>query len=343
MSLIEKLTALGDPNTVSDLWLSPGQNVAIEGVRPRTLTNVQLTESDFKELRGLCKLPADACDQNTTAVIGPNRYRINFYRAGGDDRAALRLLKETIPTPQELRIPQQIIDICLKSTNGIILFAGSTGSGKSTTLASILQYWAQRNPGHVVTLEAPVEYILSGVDPLQFSQREIGRDVPSFQVGLKSALRQSPKIIMVQEIVDPESALAAIDAAQTGHLVLSTLHTGKVKQTIQSLLKLVPEARLSHVTHTFASVFKAVICQRLIRVPVANGRPNEMTRFAIHEVATWTQTMANFIVKNQMDHLENEIITGRSVGHQTFELSVDKAIAEGLMQPSAKKSVMEAL
>lgn len=343
MCLIEKITALSDPESISDLWLSPGQKVAVEGARPRTLSQTEITPEEYTYLRNLCRLPADACDLNTTAVIGPNRFRINFYRASGRDRAALRLLKETVPTPEALRVPKQIVEICMRATNGIVLFAGATGSGKSTSLASILQHWAQQNSGHVVTLEAPIEYLLVGTDPLQFSQREVGLDVPSFQIGLKSALRQFPKIIMVQEIIDPESALAAIDAAQTGHLVFSTLHTGRVKQTIQSLLKLLPEARLSHATHTFAHVFKAIVCQRLVRVPVVGSKAGEMTRFAIHEVATWTQTMANFIVKNQMDHLDGEIITGRSVGHQTFELSIDKAIAEGLMQPSAKKAVMESL
>src|SRR5690606_40998277 len=119
-------------------------------------------------------------------------------------------------------------------------------------LASLLQEWARIHPGHIVTLEDPVEYLLQGRDPLQFSQREVGRDVESFASGLSSALRQAPKVILVQEIRDPESALAAINAAQTGHLVLTTLHTGRVKQSIQSLLKMIPEGRVDQATYAFS-------------------------------------------------------------------------------------------
>lgn len=341
MPLADTIRRLANPLTVSDLWFSPGERIAIEGVLPRSVTETVLGDADWAELTALCGLGERPCDKNATVVIGDQRYRVNFFVAQGKARAALRLIRGDIPVPSALRVPKQVIDAVCRHTDGIVIIAGATGSGKSTTLASLLQEWARQHSGHIVTLEDPVEYLLQGQDPLQFSQREVGRDVESFSSGLASALRQSPKIILVQEIRDPESALAAINAAQTGHLVLTTLHTGRVKQSIQSFLKLIPEGRLDHATHAFASCFKAIVCQRLVRTDGGPGK--ERTRFAIHEVAMATRTISNHIQRSQFDLIENEIITGRSSGHQTFELSIDNAINERIIPTSAKKPIMDTL
>jgi twitching motility protein PilT len=328
-------------NRLSDVWVSPQAPIAVEGVNPRVITPHVFAQAHWQELVDRAGFEGVPCDKNTTVKIANRRFRVNFFQVQGVPRASMRLLNDHIPTPTDLRIPKQIVEALLRYNDGIIVVAGSTGSGKSTTLASLLQAWAQEHSGHVVTLEDPIEYLLTGRDPLQFSQREVGKDVASFALGLSSAVRQAPKIIMVQEIRDPESAIAAISAAQTGHLVLTTLHTGKVKQSIQAILKLVPEGRLEGATFAFANCFRAIMCQRLVRSVAPNGK--DLRRFAIHEVAMATRVISNHIVKGTFDLLENELITGRQSGHQTYELSIDNAIKDNVISPSAKKAIMDTI
>lgn len=190
------------------------------------------------------------------------RFRINAYFEQGKMALAIRIIKLKIPRIESLNLPRVLLKLT-EYKNGIILVTGSTGSGKSTTMASLLDYINHKSAKHIITIEDPIEYVFQEKKSI-IHQREIGIDVKSFNRGLRAALREDPDIILIGEMRDKETIEAALNAAETGHLVISTLHTVDVKETINRTILPFPPFQQNEIRIQLASVLRSVVCMRLL-------------------------------------------------------------------------------
>jgi len=196
------------------------------------------------------------------AIPKVSRFRVNIYKQRGTFAINLRVLKTKIPSFEELMLPEKLKEIALES-RGLVLVTGPTGSGKSTTLAAMLDYRNQREKETIITIEDPIEYIFQ--DKMCYiAQREVGLDTKSFYTGLRAALREDPDVILVGEMRDLETIETALRAAETGHFVLSTLHTQDAKDTLNRIINMFPSNEQNHLRILLAAVLKAVISQRLL-------------------------------------------------------------------------------
>ena len=254
------------------------------------------------------------------ALPDVGRFRVNAFLSHGQPNMVFRHVKTQIPTIDELRLPSILKNVAL-SPRGIILAAGSTGSGKSTTLAGMLQHINMHQHSRIITIEDPIEYLFTDQKAI-ISQREVGLDTQSFGHALKHVLRQDPDVIMVGEMRDASSFMAALAAAETGHLVMSTLHTGTAPQSINRILDFFPASERDQVRMSLASNLRAVVCQRLI--PRIGG-----TVIPACEILINTPTVRKLIEKNKLDVLEAAVETGREDGMQTFNQAVYNLIKAG--------------
>lgn len=202
------------------------------------------------------------------SIPGVSRFRVNIYKQRGTFAFAFRILKTVIPTIDELMLPQKLKDIALEK-RGLVLVTGPTGSGKSTTLASMIDYRNEREKDVIITIEDPIEYIFKDKNSY-IVQREIGLDTKNFSTALRAALREDPDVILVGEMRDLETIETAIRAAETGHLVFSTLHTQNAKETINRIIDMFPLEAQNQIRMLLAATLKAVISQRL--VPRKDGK-----------------------------------------------------------------------
>jgi len=250
------------------------------------------------------------------------RFRVNVFVCHGKPALALRHVKTAIPTFEDLRLPPKLKALAM-SPRGIILASGTTGSGKSTTLAAMLNEINQHRKCRVITIEDPIEYIFE--DNLAvISQREVGLDTMSFHASLKHVLRQDPDVIMIGEMRDAESFMAALSAAETGHLIFSTLHTGSAAQSITRILDFFPASERDQIRMSLASNVRAVICQRLI--PCIDGAIVPAVELMVNN-----STVTKIIEKNVLGKLEAAVETGAEDGMQTFNQSIYKLIRGGLI------------
>lgn len=196
-------------------------------------------------------------------IPGGNRLRVNLYKSLGQLAAVLRPIKDEIPDFASLGLPEALFTTWLERLSGLVLVTGPTGSGKSTSLAACLQWINQHHRRHIVTIEDPVEYLFHN-DQCYFSQREIRSDTESFAVALRASLRQSPDVILLGEIRDEETALIALQAAETGHLVLATLHSSSVADTMERLTNLFTPAQRDSALALLSAHLIGVLCQQLL-------------------------------------------------------------------------------
>ena len=264
-------------------------------------------------------------------TMGGRRYRVNRMATRGRLRWVLRLLPETIPNLQQVLLPPASIKAFLEAKHGLFLVCGGTGSGKSTTIASLVLERAKRKPEHIITFEDPIEYLYPQGLPSLVSQREIGSDELDFVASLRAALRQAPDVIMVGEIRDGETAEIALQAAETGHVVVATLHTATAAQTVQRFLKLVPVERVENHMMSFADSFKAILCQRLL-LDEGKGR-----RFPIHELLLPYDSVCGIIRRGEFKNLEHELETGLTRGMMNFGHSLQMREYEG-WKPSVNRT-----
>lgn len=192
------------------------------------------------------------------------RFRVNLHKVLGRMAAVLRRIRTDIPAMSTLGAPDWLLQRWAQKPNGMILVTGATGQGKSTTLAALLQWMNENIARHVVTIEDPVEYIFSNNRCL-FTQREVGRDTPTFGRGLRSAMRQAPDVIFVGEIRDHETALTALQACETGHLVLASMHSATVSDTMERFVNLFPPEQLGIGLHLLSHQLVGVLCQKLVQ------------------------------------------------------------------------------
>ncbi len=197
---------------------------------------------------------------------GIGRFRVNLFKQSGRWSAVLRPIKREVPVLSQLGLPSELIQSWMLRKAGLILFSGATGAGKSTSIASALNWLSQQRPKHLVTLEDPIEFLLEPGQSL-VTQREIGTDVPTFEEGLRSSLRQSPDVIFIGEIRDQNCAEQALRAAETGHLVVSTVHASGAAETLERFAFLFPAAERERGMMLLASQLLGVVCQQLLDGP----------------------------------------------------------------------------
>jgi len=244
-----------------------------------------------------------------------HRFRINLYRSMGDVNAAIRIIPETVPSCQELQLPEAVERLSsLKS--GLVLITGVTGSGKSTTMAAILNEINLNRAVHILTLEDPVEYKFIPVKSM-IHQREIGNDSENFPASLRAALREDPDVIMVGELRDLETIATAVTAAETGHLVFSTLHTRNASETINRITDVFPEQQQRQIRIQLAGSLQAVISQQLL--PVREGG-----RIAAFEIMIVTPALRNLIREGKTQQMDSYIQTGGQYGMQTMDNAIDR-------------------
>lgn len=319
MVTIEKLLTIAKERGASDLHVTVG-------IPPKIRINGELTNLDYHSF-----LPAD-----TLALITPmlsdhfraileehgevdfsysisklGRYRVNIFKQRGSYAMVIRLVGLTIPTPDKLGIPESVVDL-IRKKRGLVLVTGPTGSGKSTTLASLIDQINTNYNTHVITLEDPIEYLHNHKKAV-VNQREIGLDTRSFASALRAALREDPDVILVGEMRDLDTISTAITAAETGHLVFSTLHTIGAAATIDRIIDVFPPYQQQQIRIQLASVLESVISQQLI--PTSDGK----NRVAAYEVMHANSAIRNLIREAKSHQITSIIETSKKFGMQTMD------------------------
>ncbi len=250
------------------------------------------------------------------------RFRVNIMRQKGCTALVIRQIKMEISTIDELGLPSILKDVAM-CTRGLVLVVGRTGTGKSTTLAGMIDYRNENATGHIITIEDPIEFIHSHKQMI-VSQRELGLDTLSVSNGLKNAMRAAPDVILVGEIRDTETMEAAITFAETGHLVLATLHSNNANQAMERILNFFPHERHEQILLQLSLNLKSIISQRLI------PSTNEM-RVAATEILLDTPRVKDLIYKNKIDLLKEAMAQGGVEGMHTFDQSLFNLYKKGLI------------
>ncbi|MGA9752950.1 MAG: PilT/PilU family type 4a pilus ATPase [Acidobacteriota bacterium] len=325
---------------VSDLNFSVGRapqveingelrEVPIKGLK--ALTPYQTEQIALQLLRGdrhlIRKLLKQGSADLSHSIPGKTRFRVNIFSQRGTYSIVLRVIPNGVPTIEELGLPAQLNQVA-EERNGIVLLTGPTGSGKSTTLAAIINRINMDKAYHIVTIEDPIEY-LHRHKRATINQRELGADVPSFALALRAALRQAPKVILVGEMRDLETTEIALEAAETGHLVLSTLHTIDASKTVDRIIGIFPKNEEQQIRTRFSQTFKWIVSQRL--VPKADGSG----RLAVCEVLRTSERTRDYIQHGESEmegkSLLDAMNDGALDGMQTFDLELERLWREGLV------------
>ncbi|MCD2492419.1 type IV pilus twitching motility protein PilT [Lacrimispora sp. NSJ-141] len=324
---INRIIYMGRELEASDIHISAGQPLLIRRYGKLEEAPLQPTEAETEEmLYGLLDgrqnewLKEGKDIDFAVQTQDGNRQRINVFRQQNRIAAAIRLLSSHIPSLKELHLPEKLYELAAEP-RGLVLVTGPTGSGKSTTLASMIEYINQNQAVHIITIEDPIEYTYEGKKAL-IHQRETGRDTAGFASALRSALREDPDIILVGEMRDFETIQAALTAAETGHLVLSTLHTTGAAQTIDRIIDACPAGSQNQVRTQLAGVLKGVITQCLM--PMAGGRG----RIAGTEVLLGTDAVTNLIRENKSHQMGNVMQSGGALGMHTLNMDLRRLTAQ---------------
>jgi twitching motility protein PilU len=257
------------------------------------------------------------------AVKDAGRFRINVFKQRGEVGMVIRAIKSDIPTIEQLRLPVLFKELIMEP-RGLVLLVGATGSGKSTTLASMIDYRNANVSGHILTIEDPIEYLHRHKKSV-VNQREVGLDTHSYHEALKNAMREAPDVIMIGEIRDTETMEAAISFSETGHLCLATLHSNNADQTLERILNFFPEAAHRNILMNLALNLRAVISQRL--VTGKDGR-----RLPAAEVLLNSPLIRDMIRRGQIHEIKEAMDRSLSEGMQTFDQALYALYKEGKVE-----------
>ncbi len=328
---MEDLLRLVLEEGASDLHLSVGTPPALrQHGRLVKLNTRPLTSEDTEKLARAITSDANFARVNESGTVDfgfsfrdKDRFRVSVYRQRGYIAVALRIIPKRMLSLEEIGLPPAVRSL-LETPRGLILVAGPTGSGKTTTLASILDAINSTRDSHIITIEDPIEYVHDHKLGI-INQREVGVDVASFPEGLRRALRQDPDVILVGEMRDLETMETAITAAETGHLVFSTLHTTGAARTVDRIVDAFPDTQQEQIRVQLASNLKAVISQILL--PTLDGRG----RVAAFELMVNTPSVAALIRDNKTFRITNDILTGSKYGMISLEASLVEHYLAGLI------------
>ena len=256
-------------------------------------------------------------------IAGVGRFRVNIFRQRGASAIVMRVINVAIPTFADLGLPPIIQQICNKR-DGLVLVTGPTGSGKSTTLAAMVNYINETRSAVIITLEDPIEFLHKHKKGI-INQREVGSDTKSFAAGLRAALREDPDVILLGEMRDMETMENALRAAETGHLVLSTLHTRGAAYSVDRIIDVFPPHQQSQIRAQLANALQAVISQQL--VPRADGRG----RVAALEIMTATPAVRTLIREGKTHQIDSVIETSAAAGMQTMDASLKQLFLSGII------------
>ena len=329
---IDRFLAILPKRNGSDLHLSVGSPpiVRIDGEIERMRYRV-LTEGDFFNLIGPITPPRiweayrESGDVDFAYQMGKQaRYRVNLFRQERGSAAVFRLIPSRVPTAEDLNLPGPIAGLYAVQ-RGLILVTGPTGSGKSTSLAAILDRMNKRLANHVVTIEDPIEFVHTN-DKSVFTQREIGPDVPSFAEGVKAAIREDPDCLLVGEMRDLETMRMALTAGETGLLVFATVHTNSAAKAVDRIIDAFPAAEQEQVRIVLAEVLRGVVAQQLLRKKGGGRVP-------AFEILLGSSALSNAIREGKTALINNMIATGRSRGMISMDQSLTELVKSGAVDP----------
>ena len=328
---VEEIVALSVKHNAADLhlcsgdlprWRLDGVLQPIPDLPPTSATQLEALRERWLDAAQQASLTQHGHIDFALTIACGQRLRANLFRQRQGISLALRVINNRCPSIEALRLPASVAAL-LKQQDGLILITGATGSGKSTTLASMVDALNQQAARHIITLEDPIEFIHHSRQSL-IQQRQIGQHCSSFQQGLRAALREDPDVILLGELRDLETIRLALTAAETGHLVLATLHTRSAPQAVDRLIDVFPAEQKNLVRSQLAASLKAVIAQRLVAAK-AGGR------IGLYEVLINTPAIANLIREGKTHQVAGLLQTGMQSGMQTFEQSLLQRRQQGLV------------
>jgi twitching motility protein PilT len=335
---ISELLAFSVKNKASDLHLSAGlpPMIRVHG----DVRRINLPPLEHKDVHGMIyDIMNDGqrkayeemleCDFSF-AIPGLARFRVNAYNQERGAAAVLRTIPSKIMSLEELNCPRIFADLSLKP-RGLVLVTGPTGSGKSTTLAAMVNHDNENESGHILTIEDPVEFVHESKKCL-INQREVGPHTLSFNNALRSALREDPDVILVGELRDLETIRLALTAAETGHLVFGTLHTSSAAKTIDRIVDVFPADEKEMVRAMLSESLQAVISQSLLKTKDGTGR------VAAHEIMIATPAIRNLIREAKIAQMYSAIQTGSNVGMQTLDQTLTDLVRRNVISASAARS-----
>ena len=334
--MINKIAELAKSNSkISDFHLRGGTNIAY-----REMGDIIIEKESRIENKDIEELLKKSCSEveikifNTkkeldcAVMLGELRFRANFYKTLKGPAAVLRRIETKIPLMDNLALPPILYEL-VEAHKGLVLMTGPTGSGKSTTLAAIINQINESKPANIITIEDPVEFIHTDKKCI-VSQREVGKQTESFAKALKGALREDPDVILVGELRDLETIGMALTAAETGHLVFATLHTSGAPNTINRLIDVFPSEQQGQIRAQIAESLKMVITQKLFKKKDGSGR------ISAFEVMVCTAPVKNLIRENKIHQIPSVMQTSQREGMITMEKSIEGLIGTGVISTAEK-------
>jgi twitching motility protein PilT len=333
------LTMLKVSTKVSDLIMSPGSHPMVELSGKLTPVKISgmppLSPEDTRRIsyeliagnkQALDTLQSTGSCDISYRLPGHCRFRVNVFQQRGSHAIVMRVIPQNIPNLADLNLPPQLGEIA-ELRNGIVLVTGPTGSGKSSTLAAVIDRINETHAYHILTIEDPIEFMHRHKKSI-IHQRELHSDTPSFSLALRAALRQAPKVILVGEMRDKETIEIALEASETGHLVLSTLHTIDASKTVERIIGVFPMAEQHTIRNRLAKSFRFIVSQRLVPRKDGNGR------VAIVEILKSTLRTREYLEKGEQEGktLLEAMQDGDTEGMQHFDGEIDKLVRAGLVE-----------
>ncbi|HCY63030.1 MAG TPA: twitching motility protein PilT [Oxalobacteraceae bacterium] len=335
---ISELLAFSVKNNASDLHLSAGlpPMIRVHG----DVRRINLPPLEHKDVHGMVydimndgqrKVYEERLEIDFSfAIPGLARFRVNAFNQDRGAAAVLRTIPSKILSLEQLNAPKIFADLSLKP-RGLVLVTGPTGSGKSTTLAAMVNHVNENEYAHILTIEDPIEFVHDSKKCL-INQREVGPHTHSFENALRSALREDPDVILVGELRDLETIRLALSAAETGHLVFGTLHTSSAAKTIDRIIDVFPGDEKEMVRAMLSESLQAVISQTLLKTKDGSGR------VAAHEIMLGTPAIRNLIREAKIAQMYSAIQTGANVGMQTLDSNLTDLVRRNVISPAAARA-----